>query len=247
MLIIWIIFFSVLGSVGAIIIAATFLMFPKRVQKILVPYLISYATGVLITAALLGLIPHALKHSSISPILTTVLAGIILFFLLEKLMIWRHCHDRRCEAHMTAAPMILLGDAFHNLTDGFVIAASFLSSIPIGIVAGLSIIAHEIPQEVGDFGILLHGGYSKRKALLLNTLSGLCTIPGAIVAYYALDIISNAIPYVMAISASSFLYIGLADLTPELHRSVRFRHAISQFVLLLAGVGTIFIFLQFHT
>jgi len=188
-----------------------------------------------------------LRLSSISQIFTTVLAGIVLFFILEKLMIWRHCHDRRCKAHMTAAPMILLGDAFHNLTDGLVIAASFLSSIPIGIVAGLSIIAHEIPQEVGDFGILLHGGYSKRKALLLNTLSGLSTIPGAIIAYYALEIINQAIPYVMAISASSFLYIGLADLTPELHRSVRFRHAISQFILLLAGIGTILIFLQFHT
>lgn len=209
-MIIWILFFSVLGSIGAIITAAILLIFPKRIQETLIPGLISYATGVLLSAALLGLIPHALKLSFISPILTTVLVGIVLFFMLEKLMIWRHCHDRRCEAHITAAPMILLGDAFHNLTDGFVIAASFLSSIPIGIVAGLSIIAHEIPQEVGDFGILLHGGYSKRKALLLNTLSGLSTIPGAIVAFYTLEIINHAILYVMAIPASSFLYIGFS-------------------------------------
>ena len=121
-----------------------------------------------------------------------------------------------------------------------------LSSIPIGVAASLSVIAHEIPQEVGDFAILLHGGYSKRKALSLNILSSLSTVPGAILAYYTLEIVRAAIPYVMAISAASFLYIALADLSPELHREVGFLYAIRQFLLMLAGVGTIILFLQFH-
>jgi len=151
-----------------------------------------------------------------------------------------------CEVHRAAGSMILIGDVFHNLTDGVVIAASFLFSVPIGIVAGLSVIAHEIPQEVGDFAILLHSGYSRRKALLFNALSSISTIPGAVSAYYALEMVRSSIPYIMAISASSFLYIALTDLAPELHREVRFWHAVRQFLLMLAGVGTILVVLQFH-
>jgi len=142
--------------------------------------------------------------------------------------------------------MILIGDAFHNATDGLVIAASFLSSIPIGLAAGISIIAHEIPQEVGDFAILLHGGYPKRKALLLNLLSSLSTLPAAILAYYTLEIVNSAIPYVMAFSAASFLYIALTDLYPQLHQKIGFGSAIRQFLLILAGIGTMILFLQFH-
>ena len=174
------------------------------------------------------------------------LSGDCCFFLLEKLVVWRHCHDVECDVHGVAGPMILIGDAFHNATDGLVIAASFLSSIPIGMVAGISIIAHEIPQEVGDFAILLHGGYSKRKALLLNVLSSLSTVPAAILAYYALEIMRAAIPYVMAFSAASFLYIALTDLYPELHEKVGFGSAIRQFLLMLAGIGTMILILQFR-
>ena len=148
--------------------------------------------------------------------------------------------------HGAAGPMILIGDAVHNATDGIVIAASFLSSIPIGIAAGISIIAHEIPQEVGDFAILLYGGYSKGKALSLNILSSLSTIPAAILAYYALETVHVAVPYVMALSAASFLYVALTDLYPELHRKVGLLYAIRQFLMMLVGVGTIIVFLQFH-
>jgi zinc and cadmium transporter len=246
MLILWITFFSLLGSVGAIVTAAAFLLLREKIQKILIPCLVSYATGTLLAAALLGLLSHALEITSPLPILSTVLVGIVVFFLLEKLVVWRHCHDVECDVHGLAGPMILIGDAFHNATDGLVIAASFLSSVPIGIAAGVSIIAHEIPQEVGDFAILLHGGYSKRKALLLNVLSSLSTVPAAILAYYALEIMRAAIPYVMAFSAASFLYIALTDLYPELHEKVGFGSAIRQFLLMLAGIGTMILFLQFH-
>ena len=233
--------FSLLGSVGAIITAAVFLLLQEKIREILIPSLVSYATGTLLTAALLGLIPHALNNVSSQQILLTVLVGIIFFFLLEKLVVWRHCHDEKCEVHGSAGAMILIGDVFHNATDGVVIAASFLTSLSIGLAVAISVIAHEIPQELGDFAILLQGGYPKKKALVLNTLSSLGTIPAAILAYYALDIMHAVIPYVMAISAASFLYIALTDLYPQLHQRIEFRSAMQQFLLMLAGIGTVFL------
>ncbi len=242
-----IILFSLLGSVGAIITAGIFLLFKEKIQKILIPCLVAYATGTLLAGALLGLIPHALEHITPFQTLFTVLVGIILFFLLEKIVIWRHCHNSKCiEVHHNTAPMILVGDAFHNFVDGVVIAASFLTSIPLGIAVSLSVIAHEVPQEVGDFGILLHSGYSKKKALLFNLLSSATTLPAAIIAYFALEKIHDIIPYVMAISAASFLYIALADLYPELHRKTGLKHSVRQIILILAGIGTMLIVLQFH-
>jgi zinc and cadmium transporter len=148
--------------------------------------------------------------------------------------------------HGTAGTILLVGDALHNLTDGVVIAASFLNSVTIGIVASLSVIAHEIPQELGDFAILLQSGYSKKRALAFNLLSSLTTIPGAIIAYFALESVQVAIPYAMALSAATFLYIALADLTPELHRKTRLKSTTLQFLLMLVGILTILLFLQFH-
>ena len=247
MLLAWIILFSLLGSVGAILIAALFLLLKDQTRKLLVPYLIAYATGTLLTAALLGLIPHALKHISPQQTLGTVLIGIVLFFILEKILVWRHCHDSECiEHHHTTAPLILLGDAFHNAADGLVIAASFLVSVPLGIAVGLSVIAHEIPQEVGDFAILLHSGYSREKALLWNILSGLATLPVAIASYYALAEVKAAIPYVMAISAASFLYIALVDVSPELHRRFKGESGIIQVLLMIAGIATMLLIIQTH-
>ena len=244
MLLLWITVFSLLGSIGAIVTAAAFLLIPGKIQQVLIPCLLAYATGTLLAAALLGLLPNALTYLPPRPILFTVLGGILLFFLLEKLAIWRHCHDTECEVHGAAGPMLLIGDAFHNATDGMVIAASFLISIPMGIAVALSVIVYEIAQEVGDFSILLHSGYSKRKALSLNLISSLSTIPSAIFSYYALERIQAAIPYVMAISAASFLYIALVDLSPELHRIIGFKYASRQFLLLLAGIGTMMLILQ---
>ena len=246
MLLVWIIIFSSLGSIGAVITATVFLLMREPVQKLLIPCLISFASGTLLTAALLGLIPHALEHLDPRTTLSTVLVGIFLFFLLEKTVIWRHCHDMECEAHRTVGPMIIIGDAFHNAVDGLVIAGSFLISIPIGIAATISVIAHEIPQEVGDFALLLHSGYSKRKALILNLLSSITTIPVAILAYFALDTMRTVIPYVMAISASSFLYIALTDIYPELHSKVGLKDELREMIMMLLGAGIIIILLQFH-
>ena len=165
MIIFWIIIFSILGSVGAIITASIFLKIKEDRQKKLIPCLISYATGTLLAAAFLGMIAQALIKSNPTLVLSFVLGGIILFFILEKMVIWRHCHHKECVVHGSAGPILLIGDAFHNFIDGVVISASFLTSFPIGLIVSVSVIAHEIPQEVGDFAILLDSGYSKKKSL----------------------------------------------------------------------------------
>jgi zinc and cadmium transporter len=192
------------------------------------------------------MIPNALQQNTALAISGTVLAGIVIFFILEKLIIWRHCHDAECEVHGAAGPLILIGDAFHNFVDGFVIAAAFLTSVPLGIAASLAVIAHEIPQEVGDFAILLENGYSKTRALTLNLLSSLTTLPGAVIAYFFLGATREAVPFILALSASSFIYIAIADLVPSLHRQTGIKPALTQLALILAGIGTIAVFRLVH-
>ena len=239
-------FFSMLGSVGSVAGAALLLLFPERVRKTLVPCLISYATGTLLGAAFLGMIPHALEYIEPFQILAAVLAGIILFFLLEKLVIWRHCHDGECEVHSVAGPLILFGDAFHNFIDGIVIAAAFLTNTTLGVATALAVIAHEVPQEIGDFAILLNGGYSKQRAFLYNLLSSLTTLPGAVISYFFLKTAQTAVPYILALSAASFIYIAMADLIPELHKRFGIRNTVRQFILFISGIGTILIFQLNH-
>ncbi len=246
MLLTWIIVFSILGSIGAISGAALLLTFPAQMRETLLPGLLSYATGTLLGAAFLGMLPESMEQIPASFASATVLAGILLFFLLEKMIIWRHCHETECQVHSSAGPLILIGDAFHNFVDGFVIAAAFIISVPLGITASLAVIAHEIPQEVGDFAILLNSGYTKKRALTLNTLSSLATLPGAVIAYYFLSDTKEAVPYILALSAASFIYIAIADLVPCLHRQIGLKPTLIQFVLVVAGVGTIAIFQFSH-
>lgn len=245
MLLIWIIIFSILGSIGVIITVSIFLGFKEKTQRILIPSLISYATGTLLASAFLGMIPKAISY--IDPLLALffVLCGLMMFFILEKLVVWRHCHDKNCDIHEAAGPILLIGDAFHNFIDGIVIAASFLISFPMGIAVSLAVIAHEIPQEVGDFAILLESGYTKKKALILNLLSSICTVPASIIGYFLLDNLSSLIPFFIAISAASFIYIALTDLSPELqHQKVGLRVSIRQICLIIIGILTIFLVLS---
>ena len=231
-----------MGSLGAVAGAALFLLFPEGIRKFLIPCLVSYATGTLLGAAFLGMIPASLKLAPAFAVTSAVLAGMVLFFVLEKLVLWRHCHDSECEVHGGAGPLILIGDAFHNFVDGVVIAAAFLTSIPLGIGASLAVIAHEIPQEVGDFAILLDNGYGRTKALVLNGLSAAATLPGAVVAYFWLGETRAAVPYILALSAASFIYIAAADLIPDCTAKWTAAASLRQLVLLLAGIGTIAIF-----
>lgn len=239
MLFAWIIGFSLLGSIGAIAGAGLLLAFPDVARARVVPYLISYASGTLLGAAFLGMIPAGLRLLPASQILPTILFGLVAFFILEKLVIWRHCHRQECEVHGQAAALILTGDAFHNFVDGVLIAAAFLTSVPLGITAAIAVLAHELPQEIGDFAILLDSGYSRVRALVLNSLSAAATLPGAVLAYFWLGGAMAMMPYVLAISASSFIYIAMADLIPGLHKRASLADSTIQTLLLALGIGTI--------
>ena len=238
----WIIGFALLGSIGAIGAAALFLLFPQNVRRFIVPSLISYATGTLLGAAFLGMIPAALGRADAHAVMGTVLAGMVLFFVLEKLVLWRHSHDEHCDARGSAGPLILFGDSLHNFVDGVVIAVAFMTSLPLGIATSMAVIAHEIPQEVGEFAILLDAGYSRTTALLLNAFSASMTLPGGILAWFWLAGMQQAVPYVLALSAASFIYIATADLIPSLHKQQTATDSARQFVLLVAGIATIALF-----
>lgn len=242
-----VILFSLLGSVGAMSGAALLLGFPDAMLKRLLPCLLSYATGTLLGAAFLGMIPKGLEMASPLALSSTVLGGLVMFFILEKLVIWRHCHDAGCEVHgQQGGTLILVGDAFHNFVDGVVIAAAFITSVPLGIATALAVIAHEIPQEMGDFAILLHGGLSKPRAFTYNLLSSLTALPGAVIGWFWLAEMRATIPFVLAISAASFIYIAVADLVPSLHRHTTLKSGLSQVALILAGIATIAFFRLRH-
>jgi zinc and cadmium transporter len=216
-----------------------FVFIGEKYQKILVPILVSFATGTLLAAALLGLIPEAIEGSGDEPLLIMpfVLGGIIVFFFMEKIIIWRNCRNDECEVHSHASgSIILIGDSLHNFTDGIVIATAFLTNFTLGIGAGLKILIHEIAQETGDFGILLHSGYSKKRAFIYNMISSSTTIPAAILGYFILGTLSSITPYFLAISASSFIYIALSDLTPDLHQNTDLRYSIRQVLFIIAGI-----------
>jgi zinc and cadmium transporter len=242
----WILGFAFLGSFGAIAAAAAFLLFPRSTRNRAIPFLVSFATGTLLGASLLGLLPRAMEDGGILPSLGAVLAGLIGFFILERFLIWRHCHsDGQCQIHGQAGSLILIGDAFHNFVDGAVIAAAFMVSVPLGVATGVAVIAHELPQEVGDFAILLDTGFSPRQALIWNLVSGSTTLPGALLAYLGLRHLPELIATILALSAASFLYIGLADLVPGLHQRIGSQSGFAQLMLILAGVATILV-LQAH-
>ena len=188
--------------------------------------------------AFVGLIPEAIEEVGEPHIIMPyILGGILFFFIMEKIVIWRNCRNKTCEVHSNASgPIILMGDSLHNLTDGIVIAAAFLSEFNIGIVAGLTIIIHELAHETGDFGILIHSGYTKKKAFTYNIISSSTTIPASIISYFILDDIEFAVPFLLAISAASFIYIALSDLTPELHQHTDFKYIIRQLIIMILGI-----------
>ena len=231
---------SVVGSLGGLLLAAILLLFLGRARLPPVPGLISYAVGTLLGVALLALVPEALDLAQ-NPraVLGTLLAGILGFFMLEKLVLWPHCHTDECEGHTGSALLVLIGGAFHNFADGAIIGAAVLTSLPLGVSTTLAVAAHQVPQEVGDFAVLLGAGYSRRRALTLNSISALAGIVGAVAMYTAADQLPAALPYVLALAAGSFLYVAMADLIPDLHRGQIDIGSIRQVLLIGAGVITI--------
>ena len=232
------------GSVGSVGLAGLLLLLKDSRLQNISTYLTYLAGGTLLGSAFLGMIPEAITMLDSQTIFKFILAGILFFFVLEKIILWRTCRNIDCERHIkAAAPMILVGDAFHNAIDGVVIAASFLTSTELGIFVSISIVFHEVPQELGDFGVLLKV-YSKRRALLYNMLSGSSAIVAGIVAYYFMGTMKSLIPYALAFSASSFLYIALADLIPEMHQKTKLKESIIQILLIIVGVLIIYIVKQ---
>jgi zinc and cadmium transporter len=284
-ILVWIILSSFIG--GALSVAgAALVALNARVSG--VPMLISYAIGAMLGAVFLEILPHAMEvASSAKQMTSTVLFGILLFFTLEKLVIWRHCHGDHCEVHAihteeecpdiqpntakTDAPitkyraaskvsnsviktshnhshdhdngrsgmMVMIGDTFHNFVDGILIASAFMVDVKVGIVTSIAIIAHEIPQEVGDFLILLHSGYSKKQAFAFNLVSSFATVVGGTVAYFALSHVQTWVPTILGLAASSMLYVAVADLIPSLHKRTELRASIAQLALIACGVGSI--------
>lgn len=253
---------SLLG--GALSVAAAALI-AVTARSSWIPVLISYAIGALLGASFLEVLPHAFESAkSHEQGAATLLGGILLFFILEKLVLWRHCHQEGCEGHEPqgqshdhhhghahhhgghdhsdhgrSGMLILVGDTFHNFVDGVLIAAAFLQSVQLGVVTALAIIAHEIPQEVGDFVILLHSGFSKAKALAFNLFSTLATVVGGVLAYFGLSAVQQAIPIFLGLAAASMIYVAVADLIPGLHKRTDLKATVQQVVLIVLGIATI--------
>jgi len=230
---------SLLGGFGGLVVASSVLLFPSRVRDRLVPWLVSYAVGALLGVALLELLPQALARLDPRRVLGTLLLGILSFFVLEKLAIWRHCHTHDCEVHRASGPLVLLGDAAHNFLDGAVIAAAAVTSVPLAVSTAIAVFAHEIPHEIGDFAILLHAGYSRSRALLFNATSAVSGVLGAVLSLIFLDAVPHVEPYFLSFATASFLYVAMSDLIPDLHRGTFDDNPLRQALLVGAGIGTI--------
>ena len=267
----WIILATLVSGVLSVLAAGLFLALPSRAREHVIPHLVSFATGALLGAALLGLIPHAVQGagmSNVHEVGIALIAGIALFFILEKFLLWRHCHDDHCVEHPLGEPeqphrghahdhahvhahahdqarkkasgsLVMVGDALHNVLDGVLIAAAFLTDIHLGIVAALAIMAHEIPQEVGNFAVLLHSGASRRRALVLNLLTSLTAVIGGVIGFFALEQSLKALPFALAVAAASLLYVAVADLIPGLHRRTDAQSGVSQVILIGLGIALI--------
>ena len=268
---VWIILATTVSGVLSVLAAGVFLALPVRAREGVVPHLVSFATGALLGAALLALIPHAVEGAgmeNVHEVGIALIAGIALFFILEKFLLWRHCHDDHCSEHPIVEPhgqghdhrghahhdhaghdhahdearkkasgaLVLVGDALHNVLDGVLIAAAFLTDVHLGIVTALAIMAHEIPQEVGNFAVLLNSGVSRRRALVLNLLTSLTAVIGGMVGFFALEQALRALPFALAVAAASLLYVAVADLIPGLHRRVDARSSVAQVVLIGLGI-----------
>jgi zinc and cadmium transporter len=244
----WILAASVAGGTLSVGLAAVSLL----VRASWVPILVSFAIGALLAAAFLEVIPHAFERGNPHEAAAAILGGIFLFFVLEKLLIWRHCHTENCEVHDPHASgsggahdhgrsglLIIVGDTIHNFLDGLLIAAAFLQSTEVGIIAAVAIIAHEIPQEVGDFLILLHSGYTRTRALAINLLSSLATIVGGLLGYFGLRALAEWEATLLGIVAASMIYVAVADLIPGLHRRPELRDTAWQALLIALGIGAI--------
>jgi zinc and cadmium transporter len=260
----WIIFFTAVGGIASAAFAGLFLFVPEAAGRRLMPHFISYATGALLGAALLALLPEAIEtvgSEGANGIGVALLVGLGIFFVIEKLVLWwhthanghdhgrdhgshdaPHAHEHQGHTHgrdTASGVLVIIGDSIHNALDGVLIAAAFLTSFPLGLVTTFAVAAHEIPHRVGDFAILVHSGMSRRRALIMNMATGLTSVLGGIAAYFGLQRAIGALPYALAVAAAGFLYIAVAGLIPALHRRADPRTSLAQVTLMGLGVATI--------
>jgi len=198
-------------------------------------YLVALSIGGLMGGAFLHLIPEAIEGLNVADAFAIVLAGFFLFLVIEKIIHWRHCHEGHCEKH-TFAHMSLVGDSIHNFLDGLIIAASFIVSPGVGVASTVAIFLHEIPQELGDFGVLIYGGMTKKKALLLNFLTATTAIFGGIVGFFLTSYIENISAPLLALAAGGFLYIAATDLIPEIRKEVSVVKTMINFFIIFVGI-----------
>jgi zinc and cadmium transporter len=213
--------------------------------------MVSLSVGIMLSTSLLHALPEAFEsHADPRTLFATLLAGLLTFFMLEKLAILRHSHHHEGDGHHhahghdkheagRAGWMILVGDGMHNFTDGILIAAAFLADPHLGIVAAVAIVAHEIPQEIGDFIVLLNAGFSRARAYFYNLLCSLLAVAGGLLGYYTLDRASNLIPYVLVFASSGFIYIAVSDLMPQMQRRATLKETVPQVILIARGVGMV--------
>ena len=206
----------------------------KILNKILL-VLVSLSAGALMGGAFLHLIPEGIEKAGNTDLLIFVLVGFILFFVIEKVLHWRHCHKGKCDVH-TFHYMNLVGDAIHNFIDGLIVAASFVVSIELGLTTSVAIAAHEIPQEIGDFGVLIYGGFKKKKALILNFAAALTIVLGGIVGYLISTSIETAVAYLLPFAAGGFIYIAATDLVPEIKKELEFKKYIFTLIVFILGI-----------
>jgi zinc and cadmium transporter len=247
---IYIISFGFLGGMVGVLLASFLLLFSEKSRKLITMELFSFAIGTLLGVTFTDLLPNAVEHKSIFTIFLTFIIGIIFFYLLG--MILTPNYDQSAEKNNEENPglikhipdqkvgkIILIGASLHNFIDGIIITASFIESIPMGIIVTLSIIAHEIPHEISDFVILLESGFSRKKALIYNIITGFSTLLGSILSYIFLIQLEKLTPFIMTLAASSFIYITVSELVPKLKKTTGMAQTIQQAALVLIGICTI--------
>lgn len=219
-------------------IGALFVGFKEALIERVLMALVGFASGSLIGGAFLHLLPEASAEIGES-VWQFVVLGIVFFFIMEKFLYWRHCHDGKCPTHMYVY-LNLIGDGIHNFVDGTVIAASFLISHPLGFATTLAVIFHEIPQELGDFGVLVYGGLAKTKALVYNFVSAITAVAGALITYFLASYVESVTPLLVPFAAGGFIYIAATDLMPELHKRTQTKESLAQLFFILIGIGLMF-------
>lgn len=232
----WILAATFVISSISFIGALTLVMSEKRLKRILIA-LVGFSAGTMMGAAFLHLLPEAISMTTTSTMMNVfliLLAGFVVFFVLEKLL-WRHCHDRVCPIH-TFAYMNLIGDGVHNVIDGLTMAGSFIVSVPFGLITTMAIAAHEIPQEIGDFGVLIYGGLKPRRALLMNFVTALSAVAGGVAGYFLIPYFGGAMLFILSFAAGGFIYVAASDLVPELHKETDATRTVVSFASFMAGI-----------